>query len=168
MSDTVNLPVSGKVKSQVMRIGEMAARAGVPPKTIRFWEDQRLLSAPARTPAGYRLYDMSTVERLAFIRHAQAAGLTLDQIRQVLDIGDSGNAPCQHVGELIDGRLAAVDARIAELEATRSHLRFLARRAAQQDPAECHGYCAILHPAPAPAGGQRAVKGRGGALADTR
>ena len=51
-----------------MRIGEIAARAGVPPKTIRFWEDQRLLSAPARTPAGYRQYDVSTVERLAFIQ----------------------------------------------------------------------------------------------------
>jgi len=53
----------------------------VPAKTIRFWEDQRLLPAPARTPAGYRDYDPAILERLAFIRHAQAAGLTLEHIR---------------------------------------------------------------------------------------
>jgi len=57
-----------------MRIGEVAGRTGVPPKTIRFWEDQRLLPPPARTPAGYRDYDPAVLERLAFIRHAQAAG----------------------------------------------------------------------------------------------
>jgi DNA-binding transcriptional MerR regulator len=134
-----------------MQIGEIAVRSGVPAKTIRFWEEQRVLPEPSRTPAGYRVYDSSTVERLTFVRRAQAAGFTLDQIRQVLDIGDSGSAPCKHVSDLIGGRLAEVDARIDELEATRDHLRFLAQRAARQDPAECHGYCSILQPAPAPA-----------------
>lgn len=62
----------------------MAGRSGVPAKTIRFWEDQHLLPAPARTPAGYRDYDRGILQRLAFIRHAQAAGLTLEHIRQVL------------------------------------------------------------------------------------
>jgi MerR family copper efflux transcriptional regulator len=133
-----------------MKIGELAARGGVPAKTIRFWEEQRLLPAPTRTPAGYRVYDSSTIERLTFVRHAQAAGFTLDQIREVLDIGDSGTAPCQHVSDLIDSRLAVVDARIADLRSTRTHLQFLARRAAQQDPADCHGYCAILQPALTP------------------
>jgi hypothetical protein len=56
-----------------MRIGEIAGRAGVPAKTIRFWEDQHLLPPPARTPAGYRDYDPAILERLAFIRHAMAA-----------------------------------------------------------------------------------------------
>ncbi len=53
-----------------MRIGEVAGRAGVPAKTIRFWEDRHLLTPPARTPAGYRDYDPAILERLAFIRHA--------------------------------------------------------------------------------------------------
>jgi len=56
-----------------MRIGEIAGRAGVPAKTIRFWEDQGLLPPPGRTPAGYRDYDPAVLDRLAFIRHAQAA-----------------------------------------------------------------------------------------------
>ena len=93
-----------------MQIGEVAGRSGVPAKTIRFWEDQHLLPAPARTPAGYRDYDPGVLERLAFIRHAQAAGLTLDAIRQVLDIRDDGQPPCVHVAGLIARRLAEVEA----------------------------------------------------------
>ena len=127
-----------------MRIGEIAGRAGVPAKTIRFWEDQHLLPPPARTPAGYRDYDPAILERLAFIRHSQAAGLTLDHIRQVLDIRDGGEPPCVHVTGLITRRLAEVEARLAELARTRDQLATLAGRAAAQVPADCRGYCSIL------------------------
>src|SRR6516164_7482896 len=105
-----------------MQIGEVASRSGVPAKTIRFWEDQHLLPAPARTAAGYRDYSAGIVERLAFIRHAQAAGLTLEHIRQVLDIHDGGQPPCVHVADLITRRLAEVEARLAELAHTRDQL----------------------------------------------
>src|SRR6516164_7897568 len=115
-----------------MKIGEVAERSGVPAKTIRFWEDQHLLPAPARTPAGYREFDPAVLERLAFIRHAQAAGLTLEHIRQVLDIRDEGQPPCVHVAGLI------------ELARARDQLAALAARAAAQDPADCRGYCSII------------------------
>jgi len=127
-----------------MRIGEAAGRADVTAKTVRFWEDQHLLPPPARTPAGYRDYGPGIVERLAFIRHAQAAGLTLDAIRQVLDIRDGGQPPCVHVTGLIAQRLGEVDARLAELTRTRDQLVILAARGAAQDPADCQGYCSII------------------------
>lgn len=127
-----------------MRIGEAAGRAGVPAKTIRFWEDQHLLPPPARTAAGYRDYDPAILERLAFIRHAQAAGLTLEHIRQILGIRDGGQPPCAHVAGLITQRLAEVQARLAELARTRDQLAELADRAAAQDPADCQGYCSII------------------------
>ena len=127
-----------------MRIGEVSDRAGVPAKTIRFWEDQQLLPPPARTPAGYRDYAPAILDRLAFIRHAQAAGLTLEHIRQVLDIRDGGQPPCVHVTGLIAQRLGEVDARLAELTRTRDQLVILAARAAAQDPADCQGYCSII------------------------
>ena len=127
-----------------MRIGEIAGRAGVPAKTIRFWEDQHLVPPPGRTPAGYRDYDPAVLDRLTFIRHAQAAGLTLAAIRQVLDIRDGGQPPCVHVTDLIARRLAEVDARLAELTRTRDQLVVLAARAAAQDPADCRGYCSII------------------------
>src|SRR6266498_200256 len=124
-----------------MRIGEVADRAGVPAKTIRFWEDRRLLPPPARTPAGYRDYGTVVLERIGFIRHAQAAGLTLDAIGQILGIRDGGQPPCAHVTALITQRLAEVEARLAELA---SAARWSRARAAAQDPADCHGYCSII------------------------
>jgi DNA-binding transcriptional MerR regulator len=127
-----------------MKIGEVAERSGVPAKTIRFWEDQRLLPAPARTAVGYREFDPAVLERLAFIRHAQAAGLTLEHIRQVLDIRDEGQPPCVHVAGLIARRLAEVEARLTELARARDQLAALAARAAAQDPADCRGYCSII------------------------
>ncbi len=127
-----------------MKIGEIAARAGIPAKTIRFWEDQQLLPPPARTPAGYREYDPAILKRLAFIRQCQAAGLTLEQIRQVLGIRDGGQPPCVHVTGLITRRLAEVEARLADLARTRDQLTALAARAAAQDPADCLGYCSII------------------------
>jgi len=132
-----------------MRIGEIAGRAGVPTKTIRFWEDQGLLPAPARTAAGYRDYSPAILERLAFIRHAQAAGLTLEHIRQVLGIRDGGQPPCEHVTSLIARRLGEVEARLAELARARDQLAALAGRAAAQDPADCRGYCSIIAAEPA-------------------
>lgn len=127
-----------------MRIGEIADATGVPAKTIRFWEAEGLLPEPARTASGYRDYQPADTERIRFIRHAQGAGLRLDQIRQVLDISDAGTPPCQHVGVLVQQRLTEVDARIAELTQARLVLRDVAARAAAQDPTDCQGYCTIL------------------------
>jgi len=103
-----------------MRIGEVATRAGVPAKTIRFWEELDLLPPPARTPSAYREYEPAIIDRLNFIRHAQAAGFTLVQIRGVLDVGDSGEPSCEHVAQLIDARSRDVEKRIGELQATQS------------------------------------------------
>jgi DNA-binding transcriptional MerR regulator len=76
-----------------MRIGVLAAQAGITAKTIRFYEDTGLMPAPARTPAGYRDYPAGAAARLAFIRDAQAAGLTLAEIRSILVIRDDGQPP---------------------------------------------------------------------------
>lgn len=127
-----------------MRIGDVAERAGITAKTVRFYEDEGLVPRPARTSAGYRDYDPGVLDRLTFIRTSQAAGFTLRQIRQVLDIRDGGQQPCEHVGMLIEDRLADVEQRIAELQQTRRRLRDLARRTAQLDPADCQEYCHIL------------------------
>lgn len=129
-----------------MRIGELADQSGVTAKTIRFWESTGLLADPARTPSGYRDYDADVVDRLTFIRHAQTAGLTLAEIRQILAISDTGEPPCGHVTGLIQQHLHDVDERIRGLTETRSLLDRLAQRATDQDPNDCDGYCAILQP----------------------
>ncbi len=129
-----------------MFIGELAAQSGVTAKTIRFWEAEGLLADPARTPSGYRDYDPGALDRLSFIRHAQTAGLTLAEIRQILAISDTGEPPCGHVADLIHQHLTDVEERIRELKDTRSLLDRLAKRAVDQNPTDCDGYCAILQP----------------------
>jgi DNA-binding transcriptional MerR regulator len=129
-----------------MLIGDLAAQAGLSAKTIRFYEQAGLLPQPPRTPGGYRDYPPGALDRLAFVRHAQSAGFTLADIRGVLAIRDSGQAPCQHVSVLIGEHLAQVERRIAELTGARDALKDLQRRAAATDPANCaeSEICSIL------------------------
>lgn len=127
-----------------MRIGELAQHTGTTAKTLRFYEDQGLLPEPGRTGSGYRDYPPQAADRVRFIRDAQKAGLALRQIGQILDIRDGGQAPCAHVGQLIEHRIAEVEQRLAELRQTRTHLRELAARTRQLDPADCEGYCDII------------------------
>lgn len=117
-----------------MKIGELATRSGASRQTIRFYEAQGLLPAPDRTPGGYRDYDARVLERLRFIRHAQAAGLSLREVRQVLAIRDRGDAPCGHVRQLLADRLAGVRAQMAELVALEGHLETLLERSRQPPP----------------------------------
>jgi DNA-binding transcriptional MerR regulator len=133
-----------------MRIGVLAAQAGLTTKTIRFYEDAGLLPEPPRTSAGYRDYPAEATVRLAFVREAQAAGLTLAEIRSVLAIRDGGQAPCQHVSDLINQHLTQVEQRLAELTRARADLRDLKRRAAATSPADCakDEVCSILTTAP--------------------
>jgi MerR family Zn(II)-responsive transcriptional regulator of zntA len=121
-----------------MRIGELAAATGTTTKTLRFYEGAGLLPPPERTASGYRDYRQEAVARLDFIRRGRAAGLTLAQIREVLDIRDTGTAPCRHVEQLLEVRLAALDQQIADLQALRANVVQLRDDAAHADPAECH------------------------------
>lgn len=129
-----------------MRIGDLATQAGLTTKTIRFYEQTGLIPEPPRTSSGYRDYPSSALGQLSFIRHAQAAGFTLAEIRAILAIRDSGHAPCEHVTSLIARHLAQVNQRIAELTETRVALAALQRRAAGTDPANCthSDICTIL------------------------
>jgi DNA-binding transcriptional MerR regulator len=120
-----------------MRIGDVAAASGLTTKTIRFYEQAGLLPRPPRTAGSYRDYPEQTIKRLAFIRDAQSAGLTLAEIRSVLALRDAGASPCAHVTALIDRHLEDIDRRLAELRATKAVLRGLAERAAATDPTDC-------------------------------
>lgn len=119
-----------------MKIGDIARRTGTSTKTIRFYEEAGLLPPPARTPAGYRDYRPEVADRLRFIRRGQAAGLTLQQIRQVLTIHDHGDAVCAHVRDVLHTRLEGVRSQIAELVALEGHLETLLHRAEQEPPSD--------------------------------
>ncbi|MBS3941757.1 MAG: MerR family transcriptional regulator [Actinobacteria bacterium] len=120
-----------------MRIGELAATADTTTKTLRFYEERGLLPAPRRTASGYRDYPASMVNRVGFIRAAQASGLTLAQIGEILAIRDEDRPPCTHVVALVDQRLADVEDALAQLLSVREELRGLRTRAVALDPADC-------------------------------
>jgi MerR family copper efflux transcriptional regulator len=120
-----------------MRIGQLAEQAGISTKAIRYYEQIGILSPPERTATGYRSYDEAALGRLGFVRAAQALGLTLGEIRQVIAFRDQGQAPCAHVTELLHRHAADLDARILELQRLRGELQQLAERAATLDPERC-------------------------------
>ena len=120
-----------------MKIGELAEATGTTTKALRFYERAGLLPAPERTRSGYRDYSADTVARLAFIRRSQSAGLTLAQIREILDIRDAGHAPCHHVQQLLQERLAGIDQQIADLIELRATVSALHDHAATVEPSTC-------------------------------
>ena len=100
------------------RISQLAERSGVPATTLRFYETAGLLS-PERTAGGYRTYDATAVERLAFISSAKLLGLALEDISALLEAWDSGACATVRVQmlPLIEERITDADRRVAELHA---------------------------------------------------
>ncbi|AEB12741.1 heavy metal-responsive transcriptional regulator [Marinithermus hydrothermalis] len=130
------------------RIGELSAHTRVSRDALRFYERQGLLQPAQRTQGGYRLYTEAAVERVRFIKQAQALGITLEEIRRILEAQAGGRPPCRHVRRLLQEKVAAVARRIAELEALRRALEARLRWAeAHPDPAcDGEGRCVYLTP----------------------
>lgn len=120
-----------------MQIGKLAALTGISTKTIRYYEGVGVLSPPERGPNGYRTYGPATVDRLRFVKDAQATGLTLEEIASVLELRRQGEATCHHVRGLLEDHLAGLDARIAALRKIRRELAAMVERAQGLDPATC-------------------------------
>lgn len=109
-------------RARSLRIGEVARRSGVGVEALRFYERRGLLGRPSRTESNYRVYDETVLERLAFIKRAQAVGFTLDEISEILVESAEGGLPCAHVREMTRRKLAELDRRIAELRDYRADL----------------------------------------------
>lgn len=107
-----------------LTIGRLASAGGVGVETIRFYQRKGLLKTPTREK-GIRRYGSDDLRRLRFIRQAQTAGFTLEEIRELLDLDATDDRP--RARELARARIEALDAKIAELESARDSLRRLAR-----------------------------------------
>jgi MerR family mercuric resistance operon transcriptional regulator len=136
-----------------LRIGALARAAGVGVETIRYYQRVGLLGTPPRPYGGQRLYPVEYVERLRFIKRAQALGFALDEVAVLLQLNDgTGHARAR---ALAGKRLAAVEAKIADLTAIRGVLRELIRRC---EHAEGRVPCPIIASLAPPAAGQPAAK----------
>lgn len=104
-----------------LRAGEVAQRAGVNLQTLRYYERRGLLTEPARSLGGHRLYPAGTIDLLRVIKAAQRLGFTLDEIAELLDTGRGGHATPDLRQRALD-KIAEVDRRIADLHAIRTAL----------------------------------------------
>jgi MerR family mercuric resistance operon transcriptional regulator len=105
-----------------MTIARLGSAAGVGVETVRYYQRRGLLAVPA-AGGGIRRYGPEDLRRLRFIRRAQAAGFTLGEIAELLALDRTGDRA--RVRELAASRLGALDAKIAELEASRAALERL-------------------------------------------
>lgn len=98
-------------------IGELAARGGVTPDALRYYERLGVIARVPRTSGGFRVYTTDALERLRFIKQAQLHGLTLAEIRELLRLDTRrGASQCRNVQELLRRKLADVDARLNALQ----------------------------------------------------
>jgi len=88
-----------------LKIGEVAKQSGVSVATLRYYESLKLLDPADRGENGYRYYDRDTVQQVKFIRQAQSLGFSLDEIRQVMNVRDRGEAPCDLVQTLLQQKI---------------------------------------------------------------
>lgn len=106
-----------------LKIGDLARRAGVTAKAIRFYERRGLLPAAARGAKRYRLYGEDTAEILRFIKQATGLGLTLGEIKDILVIRQGGRPPCSHVHQLLRDKAAELDRKLKDLVDVRERIR---------------------------------------------
>ena len=125
-----------------LTIGELAARAGVTPDALRYYERVGIMARPPRTRGGFRVYPTMAVDRLRFIKQAQRQGLTLAEIRELLSLdARRGTTQCRQVQQLLERKLADLDARLIELQEFRrtlnEHLRQCRQTLAKKTDAPC-------------------------------
>jgi len=140
-----------------MRISDLAKRAGVDAQTVRYYEREGLLAAPARTPAGYRAYGPQHVERLNFIRHCRSLDMPLAEIKRLIDLSSDEKVSCEDVDQLVKTHLERVRAKRIALQALEAQLATLASQCASgHRVADCgilgelihaaHGEACACHP----------------------
>jgi Cd(II)/Pb(II)-responsive transcriptional regulator len=132
----------------MMRIGELGKKADCLVQTVRFYESEGLLPEPARSEGNFRLYDEVHLQRLLFIRRCRAKDMTLDEIRQLLNLRDRPELGCGEVNALVDAHIAQVRTKMKEVRALERELMDLRRSC---DSARTSRECGILNSLAEPA-----------------
>lgn len=126
------------MEMETLTIGKVASQAGVGIETIRFYERQALIDPPPRSASGYRLFPVSTVQRLRFIRRAKELGFSLKEIKELLILQSDPQATCGDIKKRAEKKLNDIDQRIHDLETMRNALKILLSACSSNETsAEC-------------------------------
>ena len=120
-----------------MNIGQASAATGVSAKMIRYYESVGLIRPAARTDSNYRDFSDRDVNDLRFIRRARGLGFSVEEITRLLSLWRDGERPSREVKAMAEAHVAALDARIAEMQAMADTLRDLARCCAGDERPDC-------------------------------
>ncbi|WP_114787423.1 Zn(2+)-responsive transcriptional regulator [Vibrio tetraodonis] len=108
----------------MFQIGELAKRCGVTTDTLRFYEKNGLIKPIGRSESGYRLYNEENQKQVGFILRAKDLGLSLEEIRELLDINlEATEHSCAEVKAITTAKLNLIDEKISELTRIRSALK---------------------------------------------
>jgi MerR family copper efflux transcriptional regulator len=127
-----------------MTVGALAKQAGVKIDTIRYYERRGLLPKPPRTDSGYRTFTPASVERLRFIRQAQALGFTLAEINQLLTLRLNPGTTCMDVRKRAEAKIADIEQKIQSLYGMKRALQRLVSSCAANGPANQCSFLANL------------------------
>ncbi|MBN9245676.1 MAG: helix-turn-helix domain-containing protein [Mesorhizobium sp.] len=119
-------------------IGDLSRRTGVKVPTIRYYEQMGLLEAPERSEGNQRRFGKPELERLAFIRHARDLGLTIDSIRQLIDLSGHPDRPCGDTDRIAKEQLGAVRERIVRLRRLEKELERIATCCTGETVGDCY------------------------------
>ena len=106
----------------LLLIGQIAEQSSIPIRTIRYYEDLGLLKSASRTEGGFRQFSPDALTRLSFIKRAQKLGLSLEEIKEILDVYDHGDLPCDEIKEKLEDKVLQIDRQIQQLLTLRSEL----------------------------------------------
>lgn len=107
-----------------LHVADLAHEAGVTPATVRYYARTGLIHADREPDNGYRCFSGSEVRRILFIRQAQALGLTIGDIKTILEAVDDGDVPCSQVIDLVERRLTSIKEKIVELVETAARIDY--------------------------------------------
>nr|WP_309502660.1 Cu(I)-responsive transcriptional regulator [uncultured Roseovarius sp.] len=119
-----------------MNIGDAAARTGLPPKTIRYYEEIGLIR-PARGNSGYRDFSDADVHKLAFLGRARALGFSIEDCRTLLGLYEDESRSSADVKRLARSHLTQIEDKIAALQSMRATLSHLVDACAGDERPDC-------------------------------
>lgn len=139
------MDTSTRLPREVMLAGDAAKALGVGVQTLHYYEREGLIPPPSRSASGYRLYTQAELERVRFVRKAQALGLPLHEVKDILHLAEQGRSPCGRVQVALVEKFREVNERLRELESFRDELATLIQQATVlRDTGVAPRVCAIV------------------------
>ena len=109
-------------KLPYLKIGELAQKTGLSVGNLRYYSDLGVLNPVKRGDNGYRYYNLNASQQVEFIKKAQAIGFTLEEIKQILDVRDRGETPCDLVIHLLDTKIEELELKIQQMTLFKAEL----------------------------------------------